>query len=64
MDIIESLLQHPRNEGKSLFDIIEEYVRVEEIEFSNAQARGIANIDYMPKLDVGIQSAKLGPSSL
>jgi len=57
LDIIENLLQNPRNAGKSLMDILEEYVRVEEIEFSNAQAVGISNIDDMNKLKVTIHSA-------
>ena len=55
LDIIENLLLNPRNEGKSLFDILEEYVRIEEIEFSNAQAQGIANIDSMKKLNISVQ---------
>ncbi|MFT5131139.1 MAG: hypothetical protein ACI8W8_004775, partial [Rhodothermales bacterium] len=50
LDIIESLSEHPRNVGKPLFDIIEEYVRVEEIQFVTAQAKGIANIDDMSHL--------------
>lgn len=45
LDIIEGLLQNPINREKSLFDILEEYVHVEEIEFSTAQAKGISNID-------------------
>ncbi|MBI5441827.1 MAG: hypothetical protein HY900_11530 [Deltaproteobacteria bacterium] len=52
LDIIEALLQNPRNEGKTLFDVIEEYVRVEEIDFSIAQAKGIANIDFMRRMKV------------
>jgi len=57
LDIIESLFQNSRNYGKSLFDILEEYIRVEEIEFANAQALGIANIDDMRKLSVTVQPA-------
>ena len=52
LDILEALLQNPRNQGKTLFDIIEEYIRVEEIEFSTAQAKGISNIDDMLHLKV------------
>ncbi|MCA9784316.1 MAG: hypothetical protein KDC10_07375 [Calditrichaeota bacterium] len=63
-DIIESLLHNPRNAGKSLFDIIEEYVRVEEIEFSNAQAQGIANIDDMHQLRTSIRPIEVGREAL
>jgi len=52
MNILQALLENPRNQGKSLSAIIEQYVRVEEIEFSNALARGIANIDDMRQLKV------------
>ncbi|MFQ5561860.1 MAG: hypothetical protein ACE5FU_14930, partial [Nitrospinota bacterium] len=55
LDIIESLILTPRNKGKSLFDILEEYVRVEEVEFSNAQAIGISNIDDLNKLSVDLR---------
>ncbi|MCB1050289.1 MAG: hypothetical protein KDC71_06765 [Acidobacteria bacterium] len=60
-DILESLLQNPRNRGKSLYDIIEEYVRVEEIVFSNAQANGISNVDDMRALRVRLMPFDLGP---
>ena len=60
LDVIEGLLENPRNAGKSLFDILEEYVRVEEVEFSNAQAKGIANIDDMRQLKVRVTRAELG----
>lgn len=60
LDIIESLSENPRNSGKSLYDILEEYVRVEEIEFSNAQAKGIANIDDMRQLKVIVRPADIG----
>ena len=52
LDIMEGLLQNPLNRGKSLYDILEEYVRIEEIVFSNGQATGIANIDDMKQLNV------------
>jgi hypothetical protein len=55
LDIIESLIQNPRNKELSLFEIFEKYVRVEEIEFSNAQGDGIANIDDMSKLQARIR---------
>ncbi len=60
LDILEGLLVNPRNRGKALFDIIEEHVRVEPIEFSNAQAKGIANIDDMRQLRVRVQPFELG----
>lgn len=52
LDILECLIQNPINKGKSLFDILEEYVRVEEIEFNNAQGMGISNVDDMRKLQI------------
>lgn len=55
LDIIESLIQNPRNKDLSLFDIFEKYVRIEEVEFSNAQGDGIANIDDMNKLHTKIR---------
>ncbi len=60
LDILQALLENPRNQGKSLMEIIDEYVRVEEIEFSNAQARGIANIDDMNQLKVRVTPMHLG----
>jgi predicted Ser/Thr protein kinase len=60
MNILQALLQNPRNEGKSLSEIIEEYVRIEELEFSNAQARGIANIDDMSQLKVHTHPMEMG----
>lgn len=50
LSILEALLQNPRNYGKTLFDIIEEYVCIEEVTFSNAQGVGISNIDEMAAL--------------
>ncbi|PCI30429.1 MAG: hypothetical protein COB67_01925 [SAR324 cluster bacterium] len=64
LDIIEGLIQNPRNDGKSLYDILEEYVRVEEIEFSTAQAKGISNIDDMSQLRATIQHLDLGADNL
>ena len=60
LDIVEALLLNPRNAGKTLFDVVEETVRVEEIEFSNAQAKGIANIDDMRQLKVRVEPLDLG----
>ena len=61
LDILEGLVQNPRNRGKSLYDIIEEYVRIEEIVFSNAQANGISNIDDMGHLKVRLRPLDLSP---
>ena len=55
IDIIEGLLQNPLNRGKSLYDIVEEYVRIEEIVFSNGQAKGISNIDDMRELRIQLK---------
>ena len=60
MHILQALLENPRNQGKSLSAIIDEYVRVEEVEFSNALARGIANIDDMRQLRVHTTPMELG----
>ena len=54
LDILEELLSNPKNAGRTLFEILEEYVRVEEIEFSGAQADGISNIDDMQHLRVNV----------
>lgn len=64
LDIIEALLINPRNKGKTLYDILEEYVRVEEIEFTNAQAQGISNIDSMAKLDIRVQPPGIRDESM
>lgn len=61
IDIIEGLLQNPMNRGKSLFNIFQDYVRVEEIVFSNGQALGIANIDDMRHLSVSVRGQDLSP---
>ncbi len=45
LDILEALMQNPAIKGKSLYEVLEEYVRIEEIEFSTSQAKGISNID-------------------
>jgi len=60
MTILRGLLENPRNSGKSLFEILEEYVRIEKIEFSSAQAKGIANIDEMNELKVKIRPIDCG----
>jgi predicted Ser/Thr protein kinase len=55
LDILMALMQNPRNSGKELYEIIEEYVRIEELEFSNSQGRGIANVDDMSQLKTYIR---------
>ena len=64
LDIIEALVQNPRNKGKSLFEIIEGCVCVEEIEFSNAQAKGISNIDDLKALPIKIHPIERGNEDL
>ena len=64
LDIMQALQGNPRNEGKSLLDIIDEYVRVEEIGFSSAQARGISNIDDMMQLKINAHPTLQGEKLL
>ncbi len=64
LDIMQALLGNPRNASKSLLDIIDEYVRVEEIGFSSAQARGISNIDDMAQLKIHAHSTLQGEKLL
>ncbi|MDJ0840844.1 MAG: hypothetical protein QNK37_30310 [Acidobacteriota bacterium] len=61
INIIEGLLQNPRNRGKSLFNIFEDYVRIEEIVFSAGQAQGISNIDDMRELKIRRRNLDIGP---
>ncbi len=51
-DILESLRQNPRNRGKTFFDIVEEYIRIEEVEYSVSRGKGIANVDDMRHLKI------------
>lgn len=64
LDMLEALRQNPRNEGKTLFEIIEEYVRVEEIEFSVARGKGIANLDDMRQLRVDVRPITLAEDDM
>ncbi len=64
LDILEELLSNPKNEGMSLFEILEKYVRVEEIEFSGAQAHGISNIDDMQHLRVRVNPQDLSAEDM
>ncbi len=61
IDIIQGLLQNPKNREKSLFQILDEYVRIDEIVFSNARAKSVANIDDMRQLRVRSSGLKLSP---
>jgi len=56
LDILEALLQNPVNKNKTLYEILEKYVLIEETEFSTAQAKGISNID-----DTGSLRARVNP---
>ncbi|MCM8530953.1 MAG: hypothetical protein NE330_07320, partial [Lentisphaeraceae bacterium] len=55
LDILMALMQNPKNAGKELYEVIEEYVRIEEINFSNAQGLGISNVDDMSQLKTYIK---------
>ena len=59
LDILEALQQNPINKHKSLYDILEEYVCVEEIEFTTAQAKGISNIDDTSQLRTRVNQVQL-----
>lgn len=59
LDILEILRKNPRNEHKTLFELIEEYVRVEEVEYSVARGKGIANVDDMRQLQVRVRPINL-----
>jgi len=61
INILEGLLQNPRNRGKSLFNVLEEYVRIEQIVFSAGQALGISNIDDMRELKIRRKNQMIGP---
>lgn len=64
LDILGNIRANPRNRDKSLYDVLEEYVRVEEIDFSIARANGIANIDDMGQLRVSVQPVQLTTDQL
>lgn len=64
LDIIEALLQNPINRNKSYYEVLEEYVRVEEIELSTAQAKGISNIDDTSRLRTLIGKSGLSSANL
>ncbi|MCJ8328503.1 MAG: hypothetical protein HRT89_01670 [Lentisphaeria bacterium] len=61
-DIIEALQNNPRNEGKTLYEIFDEYIMIEEIEFSVGQGKGIANIDDMRHLQTHRRQMNFGHS--
>ena len=54
LDILEGLMQNPINKDLSLYEVLEKYVYVEEIEFSTAQAKGISNIDDTSQLRANV----------
>ncbi len=64
LDILEILRKNPRNEDKTLFDLIEEYVRVEEVEYSVSRGKGIANVDDMKQLQVDVRRINLDDHDL
>jgi predicted Ser/Thr protein kinase len=59
LDIIEGLMQNPINKNLSLYEVLEKYTFVEEIEFSTPQAKGISNID-----DTSALKARVNPIML
>jgi len=64
LDILESLRQNPRNEGKSLYELIDEYIRVEEVEYSVARGKGVVNIDDMRQLRVTLRPINLADDDM
>ncbi len=56
LDILEALIQNPLNKNRSLYEVLEDYIRIEEIVFSTSQAKGISNID-----DTGYLRARVNP---
>ena len=64
LDIMVTLMQNSRNQGKSLFELLEEYIRIEEIEFSNSQGKGIANTDDMSNLKVYVRPFTLAAEDI
>jgi len=59
LDILEVLQLNPINKNKSLYDVLEQYIRVEEIEFTTAQAKGISNIDETSQLRTRVNPVQL-----
>ncbi|MBN4073980.1 hypothetical protein JYT61_00305 [bacterium AH-315-E10] len=63
-DILETLMQNPMNDGMSLFEIVEKYVRIEKITYSNVQGKGIANIDDMKHLQAYVRPFTLSEADI
>ncbi|MBT4287154.1 MAG: hypothetical protein HOD92_07425 [Deltaproteobacteria bacterium] len=63
-DIIECLTHSSKNKDIPLYDILEEYVRIEEIELSAAQAKGVANIDDTIRLRARTRRLDVGSDYL
>lgn len=63
-DIIECLTHSSKNRDKPLYDILEEYVRIEEFELSAAQAKGVANIDDTVRLRARTRRFEVGSDYL
>jgi predicted Ser/Thr protein kinase len=59
LDVIETLVLN--NPDKSLFDILEEYIIIEEIDLSVSQGRGISNIDEMKSLRTSLEKYDFNP---
>tara|TARA_R110002020_G_scaffold248845_3_gene462844 strand:- start:1281 stop:3812 length:2532 start_codon:yes stop_codon:yes gene_type:complete len=59
LDVIEALINSPRNKDKTLFEIMEEYVVVLRLEYSSGQGAGIANIDNMSYLRTNLDRMRI-----
>jgi predicted Ser/Thr protein kinase len=64
LDIIEALINSPKNTGKTLFEILEEYVVIYRLEYSSAQSVGISNIDKMGYLTTSLDRMKIDPADM
>jgi predicted Ser/Thr protein kinase len=64
LDVIEDLMSMDNNKNKSLYDILEEYIEIDEIEFSCAQAKGISNIDEMSQIMTKTRSVQIASQDM
>jgi predicted Ser/Thr protein kinase len=61
LDVIESL---KAAKGLTAAEVIDKFIRIEEIQFSIAQGKGIANIDNMNKLKADVRPLNIGRDCL
>ena len=64
LDILSALRHNIKNKNLSLADILDKYVTVEELIYSNAQGRGIANVDDMAQLQTFVRTFTLSPEDV